>query len=266
MPDTLYLMIAAFLTTTVVMFVIWLVSERIKNAGIVDVAWGFGFVLVALIDFLLSTFNGWGNSTRSGLILLMVALWSLRLGFFLAYRFKRMWPDEDGRYKKYREDCGDKASQGLFLAFEMQALLLASLTLPFALAMTNSSETLSTFEIVGFTIWLIAFICEAISDHQLERFKSNKKSDGRTVCQVGFWNYSRHPNYFFEWLVWLSFFIFALGSPNGIYTIYCPMLMLLFLTKVTGVKATEEQAVRSKGQAYIDYQRTTSAFVPWFKR
>jgi len=80
------------------------------------------------------------------------------------------------------------------------------------------------------------------------------------------WDIEGHPNYFFEWLVWLAFFCFSLGSPGGIYTIYCPLLMLFFLTKVTGVKATEEQAVRSKGQAYMDYQRTTSAFVPWFKR
>jgi len=276
----IYLMIAAFLTTTVMMFVIWLVSERIGNAGIVDVAWGFGFAVVALVDTALAYMHGWGNFSRSALILIMVAFWSLRLGFFLAFRFKRMWPEEDGRYKKYRQDWGNRASLGLFLAFEMQAVLLASLTLPFALALTNANQQISGFEIAGFVIWLVAFVCETISDQQLEGFKSRRRESGHAnqvnqvnevnqvsqVCQVGFWNYSRHPNYFFEWLVWLAFFCFSLGSPGGIYTIYCPLLMLFFLTKVTGVKATEEQAVRSKGQAYIDYQRTTSAFVPWFKR
>ena len=281
MPEPhIYLMIAAFLTTTLMMFVIWLVSERIGNAGIVDVAWGFGFAVVALVDTALAYMHGWGNFSRSALILIMVAFWSLRLGFFLAFRFKRMWPEEDGRYKKYRQDWGDRASLGLFLAFEMQAVLLASLTLPFALALTNANQQISGFEIAGFVIWLVAFVCETISDQQLEGFKSRRRESGHAnhvkqvdqvnevsqVCQVGFWNYSRHPNYFFEWLVWLAFFCFSLGSPGGIYTIYCPLLMLFFLTKVTGVKATEEQAVRSKGQAYIDYQRTTSAFVPWFKR
>ena len=281
MPEPpIYLMIAAFLTTTVMMFVIWLVSERIGNAGIVDVAWGFGFAVVALVDTALAYMHGWGNFSRSALILIMVAFWSLRLGFFLAFRFKRMWPEEDGRYKKYRQDWGNRASLGLFLAFEMQAVLLASLTLPFALALTNANQQISGFEIAGFVIWLVAFVCETISDQQLEGFKSRRRESGHAnqvnqvnevnqvsqVCQVGFWNYSRHPNYFFEWLVWLAFFCFSLGSPGGIYTIYCPLLMLFFLTKVTGVKATEEQAVRSKGQAYIDYQRTTSAFVPWFKR
>ena len=266
-----YLMIAAFITTTVMMFVIWLVSERIGNAGIVDVAWGFGFAIVALVDAALAYSHGWGNLSRSALILIMVALWSLRLGLFLAFRFKRMWPEEDGRYKKYRQDWGNRASLGLFLAFEMQAVLLASLTLPFALALTNANQQISGFEIAGFVIWLVAFVCETISDQQLEGFKSRRLEADQAkqispVCQVGFWNYSRHPNYFFEWLVWLAFFCFSLGSPGGIYTIYCPLLMLFFLTKVTGVKATEEQAVRSKGQAYIDYQRTTSAFVPWFKR
>jgi steroid 5-alpha reductase family enzyme len=267
-------MIAAFLTTTLMMFVIWLVSERIGNAGIVDVAWGFGFAVVALVDTALAYVHGWGNFSRTAMILIMVAFWSLRLGFFLAFRFKRMWPEEDGRYKKYRQDWGSRASLGLFLAFEMQAVLLASLTLPFALALTNANQQISGFEIAGFIIWLVAFVCETISDQQLEGFKSRRRESGHAnqvnqvsqVCQVGFWNYSRHPNYFFEWLVWLAFFCFSLGSPGGIYTIYCPLLMLLFLTKVTGVKATEEQAVRSKGQAYIEYQRTTSAFVPWFKR
>ena len=281
MPEPhVYLMIAAFLTTTLMMVIIWLVSERIGNAGIVDVAWGFGFAVVALVDTTLAYMHGWGNFSRSALILIMVAFWSLRLGFFLAFRFKRMWPEEDGRYKKYRQDWGNRASLGLFLAFEMQAVLLASLTLPFALALTNANQQISGFEIAGFVIWLVAFVCETISDQQLEGFKSRRRESGHAnqvnqvnevnqvsqVCQVGFWNYSRHPNYFFEWLVWLAFFCFSLGSPGGIYTIYCPLLMLFFLTKVTGVKATEEQAVRSKGQAYIDYQRTTSAFVPWFKR
>lgn len=278
MPEPhIYLMIAAFLTTTLMMFVIWLVSERIGNAGIVDVAWGFGFAVVALVDTALAYVHGWGNFSRTAMILIMVAFWSLRLGFFLAFRFKRMWPEEDGRYKKYRQDWGNRASLGLFLAFEMQAVLLASLTLPFALALTNANQQISGFEIAGFVIWLVAFVCEAISDQQLEGFKSrrlesvhanqvNEVNQVSQVCQIGFWNYSRHPNYFFEWLVWLAFFCFSLGSPGGIYTIYCPLLMLLFLTKVTGVKATEEQAVRSKGQAYIEYQRTTSAFVPWFKR
>ena len=82
----------------------------------------------------------------------------------------------------------------------------------------------------------------------------------------GLWNYSRHPNYFFEWLIWVAWAVFALGSPFGWIAIGCPLLMLYFLFRLTGIPATEAQALRSKGEAYREYQRSTSAFIPWFKR
>ena len=83
---------------------------------------------------------------------------------------------------------------------------------------------------------------------------------------MGLWRYSRHPNYFFEWLVWVAYCVFAWPSPWGWATIYCPLLMLFFLFRVTGIPMTEEQALRSRGDDYRDYQRTTSAFVPWFPK
>jgi steroid 5-alpha reductase family enzyme len=86
------------------------------------------------------------------------------------------------------------------------------------------------------------------------------------ACRVGLWRYSRHPNYFFEWLIWIAFFVFALGSPYGWITVYCPLLMLYFLLRVTGIPATEEQALKSRGEAYRECQRTTSVFVPWFPK
>jgi len=224
----LTLMLVNFATMIILMFLVWLGSERLHNAGIVDVAW------------------------------------SLRLGTFLALRFKRMWPAEDGRYSAYRQAWGKNASLGLLLAFEMQAVLLASLTLPFALAMVHNSENFALFEIVAIVLFLIALSGESVADHELETFKKNPANHGK-VCQSGLWNYSRHPNYFFEWLVWVAFFIFSLAVPFGWCTFYCPLLMLWFLLKVTGVKATEEQALRSKGHAYAAYQRTTSPFIPWFK-
>jgi steroid 5-alpha reductase family enzyme len=99
----------------------------------------------------------------------------------------------------------------------------------------------------------------------MKRFKADPANKGK-VCEAGMWRYSRHPNYFFESLVWWAYFLFALGSPFGWTTVFCPLLMLWFLFRVTGIPLTEEQAVRSKGDAYREYQRTTSAFVPWFKK
>jgi steroid 5-alpha reductase family enzyme len=103
-----------------------------------------------------------------------------------------------------------------------------------------------------------------VADQQLKRFRQDPANKGK-VCQTGLWNYSRHPNYFFEWLVWVAFFLAAAATPLGWLTVYCPALMLYFLFRVTGIPATEEQSIRTKGEAYREYQRTTSVFVPWKK-
>ena len=120
-------------------------------------------------------------------------------------------------------------------------------------------------EITGLALAILSLGGEALADWQLKQFKADPANRGK-VCQAGLWRYSRHPNYFFESLIWWAFFLVALGSLHGWVTILCPLLMLYFLWKVTGIPLTEEHAVRSKGDAYREYQRTTSAFVPWFRK
>jgi len=120
-------------------------------------------------------------------------------------------------------------------------------------------------ELLGLILFCLALTGEAIADRQLAHFKS-APANRSNVCDVGLWHYSRHPNYFFEWLIWCAFFIYAMQSPAGIWTIVAPILMLLFLTKMSGIPLAEKQSLKSKGQKYIDYQQTTSPFVPWFKR
>ena len=148
--------------------------------------------------------------------------------------------------------------------FELQALLVVVFSTPFLFAAFNSTPALSNVEIVGLALAAIGVLGEATADLQMQAFKRDPASRGR-VCDVGLWGYSRHPNYFFESVVWWGFFIAALGSPYGWITVVCPLLMLYFLLRVTGIPLTEEYAVRSKGDAYREYQRTTSAFVPWFR-
>jgi steroid 5-alpha reductase family enzyme len=112
-------------------------------------------------------------------------------------------------------------------------------------------------------LWLLAMLGESVADAQLNLFRADPESKGKT-CRVGLWRYSRHPNYFCEWLVWVGYFVYALGSPGGWLAAYAPALMYFFLTSVTGIKATEEHAVRSRGEDYREYQRTTNAFFPWW--
>jgi steroid 5-alpha reductase family enzyme len=112
---------------------------------------------------------------------------------------------------------------------------------------------------------MIAVGGEALADFQLHRFKADPANRGKT-CRAGLWNYSRHPNYFFEWLVWCAYALYACASPGGWAGLACPLLMFYFLFRVTGIPLTEAQAVKTKGEDYLDYQRTTSVFVPWFHK
>jgi steroid 5-alpha reductase family enzyme len=162
-------------------------------------------------------------------------------------------------------EWGADAGRKMFWFFQLQGALLVALSSPFLLVCLNSRPDLSVWETAGLALWLVALAGESLADHQLKQFKAGKAGGGR-VCQAGLWRYSRHPNYFFEWLIWVAFFVFALASPWGGVTIYCPALMLFFLLKVTGIPMTEELAVKTKGEEYVAYQRTTSGFVPWFRK
>jgi steroid 5-alpha reductase family enzyme len=129
----------------------------------------------------------------------------------------------------------------------------------------NRAPGLAAIEITAIALWTVALIGEAIADAQLERFKAQPSNRGRT-CRIGLWRYSRHPNYFFEWLIWVAYALFALASPYGWIAIACPLVMLYLLFRVTGIPATEAQALRTRGEDYRQYQAATSAFVPWFPK
>ena len=131
--------------------------------------------------------------------------------------------------------------------------------------MLNPDQQFVVYDIVGAGLWLIGLAGESLADAQLRRFKARPESKGKT-CREGLWNYSRHPNYFFEWLIWIGYGILALGAPWGWLGMISPLAILYILTRLTGIPLTEEQAIRSRGDDYRDYQRTTSAFIPWFKK
>jgi steroid 5-alpha reductase family enzyme len=129
----------------------------------------------------------------------------------------------------------------------------------------NARAPLGAVEFVGAAIWLVGMAGEALADQQLKNFKKNPLNKGKT-CQKGLWKYSRHPNYFFEWLIWIAYATFAITSPWGFIGVLSPALLLYFLLGLTGIPATEAQALRSRGSEYREYQQRTSAFVPWFPK
>jgi steroid 5-alpha reductase family enzyme len=119
--------------------------------------------------------------------------------------------------------------------------------------------------VAGIALFIVALSGESAADAQLAAFKRDPANHGG-VCDAGLWRYSRHPNYFFEWLIWIAYALFALPAPHGWIALAMPVLMLHFLINVTGLKATEEQALRSKGERYRLYQARTSGFIPWLPK
>lgn len=242
------------------MFVLWLIHFPLRNAAVVDVGWAGGLAFLGAFD---ASFAG-GYEPRAALIGAMSAIWGLRLALYLLFT-RVIGQPEEGRYQQLRREWGGNIGLKFLLFFEFQALLCVALSAPFLLASANPKGELSPLEYAGAAVWLAAFAGETAADWQLHRFKSSPANRG-AVCRAGLWNYSRHPNYFFEWLIWVAYAIFALASPYGYLTLLAPALMLFFLLRLTGIPATEAQALRSKGEAYRDYQRTTSAFVPWIHK
>ncbi len=243
------------------MFFIWWLALRVNNLGIVDIAWSAAFAPVAIFCALATH----GDPARRWLICTMAALWSLRLGTHLYFRVTGHHPQEDVRYGQMRVQWGGSLKSKALIFFELQAALIVLLSTPFLVACLNPRPGISTLEWAGVGGWFVALVGESLADRQLKAFRSRPENHGK-VCQTGLWNYSRHPNYFFEWLVWVAFFLFAWDSPGGCWTVLCPALMLFFLLRVTGIPLTEELSLKSKGDAYREYQSTTSAFVPWFKK
>ena len=238
----------------------WLWQCRTRNAGWVDVGWALGLALMALLAASLGT----APLERRLLVGLMGGLHGLRLGFHLWHRVA-MEPHEDGRYQAIRAAWKTSLNAKFFLFFQGQALLDVFLGLPFLLAAWNPRPGLQPLEWAAAALWLGAWLGETIADGQLRRFKARPEARGRT-CREGLWRLSRHPNYFFEWLVWVAYLLLALAAPWGWTAALCPALMLYFLLRVTGIPYTEAQSLRSRPEDYARYQRETSPFIPWFPK
>jgi len=243
----------------VLFLLMWIIHLFLKNAAIVDIGWGLGFILLCVVYIL----NGRGFNVRNTICLGMVLLWGVRIILYLLKRFSAA-KEEDKRYKKIRQDFGKMAWLKFLYIFESQATLEIIIGTPLMVVSFNPNPGLSYMAISGIVIFIIALVGETVSDEQLHAFKSNVMNKGKT-CDVGLWRYSRHPNYFFEWLVWVGFFVYALDSPMGWVAVISPMIMFYLLMYVSGVPLAEAQSLQARGEEYRRYQQTTSMFVPWFK-
>jgi len=253
------LLLTALCAAAVAFFLVWLISTRVKNYGFLDVIWSYSVAFLAPFYAL----TGPGPPLRKWLFALVGMAWSLRLGTYILRRVLRHHPHEDVRYTSLRERWPGPFMFLLF--FEIQAIIAVTFGLPFLFASFNDAPQLHLLEIAGLALSALSLAGEATADLQMSRFKADPANKGK-VCESGLWTCSRHPNYFFEFLVWCGFFVAALPQPHGWISFVCPLMMFHFLYKVTGIPLTEKHSLASKGDAYRDYQRRVSAFIPWFPK
>lgn len=259
MSGTWTLLLAGLVVVSAVMVGTWLVARASANAGIVDVVWSACMGLLAVLYALL----GEGEAVRRLLLALVAVSWSARLTVYLYRRV--VGQEEDGRYQAMRAAMGERAQLGFFLFFQAQAVIAVLLSVPFAVVATTQAPIATGWLALAVLVWLVALGGESLADRQLDRFRRDPANRGRT-CRAGLWRWSRHPNYFFEWLHWFAYVALSAAGPWWWSLVFGPALMLALLYRLTGIPYTEMQALKSRGEDYRHYQRTTSAFFPWFPK
>lgn len=257
-------MITIFLTAGGVIFglmlILWIVSLILRNSSIVDIFWGFGFVIAAWVYFFLTPD---GFLTRKLLITGLATIWGLRLTIHI---LTRNWgKPEDFRYQKWRLEHGKVWwIRSLFQVFVLQGFLMWIISTPLIAAQySNLPAKLTALDYAGIILWIIGFFFETAGDLQLTNFRSNPANKGR-ILNTGVWRFTRHPNYFGDSAQWWAYYLFALAA-GGWWTIFSPIIMTLFLIKVSGV-ALLEKTLKDTKPGYREYVETTSAFIPWFPK
>jgi len=241
------------------MTILWLVSLQLKNSSIVDIFWGTGFVISNWVYFVLTP---QGFLLRKLLIGALVTIWGLRLSIHI---LRRNWgKPEDFRYQKWRNEAGSKwPLQSYLRVFLLQGLLMWIISAPLLAAQRAALPGHLTFlDGLGAFLWLVGFFFESMGDLQLTRFKANPANKGK-VLDSGVWRYTRHPNYFGDAAQWWGYYLIALGA-GGWWSIFSPIIMTIFLLRVSGVALLEKTLETRPG--YKEYIASTSAFIPWFPR
>jgi steroid 5-alpha reductase family enzyme len=248
-------MIASAIAIAILMASTWLVSVFAKNASIVDIVWGLGFVLVGWVSFGV----GDGDDTRGWVLAILVSVWGLRLAGYLARR--NIGHGEDYRYRAMRKHWGARFPVvSLVTVFLLQGVLMWVVSLPLQLGQIETSPGFGPIGTMGVLVWAVGLFFEAVGDAQLRRFKSDPANEGR-VMSSGLWRYTRHPNYFGDAVVWWGIALVAAEAGVGVFGLIGAALMTFLLVRVSGV-ALLEKSLRKRKPEYEEYVRATSSFVP----
>nr|WP_249130665.1 DUF1295 domain-containing protein [Bradyrhizobium diazoefficiens] len=243
-----------------IMSIAWLVWRASRNSGWVDTIWTFGLGLVGCVGALTAA----PLQLRGVLVAAMAAIWAIRLGSHIALRTQGI--TDDPRYAKLIRDWGANASSGMFWLLQKQAIVSIPLALSMWLAANAPGPAPVAQAAVAILIFVVAVAGEGLADEQLRRFRRDPANKGK-ICDIGLWSWSRHPNYFFEWLGWFAYPVLAidLGGQNlwGYLALAAPLCMYWLLVYVSGIPPLEEHMLAARGDAFRKYQMRTNVFFPW---
>ncbi len=223
-----------------------------------DIAWGIGFILVAIVTFVLQPVR----VIRPILVTALILVWGTRLAAHIAIR--KRGKGEDFRYAKWRKDWGKWLHVRSFIQiYILQGLFLLIIAYPVMLINHSKEAEIFFLDIAGLIIWFVGFFFEAVGDYQLTKSKKKEENKGKIITQ-GLWKYTRHPNYFGEVAMWWGIFLIALSVENGWTAIVSPLLITFLLLKVSGITMLEKKYVGNK--EFEEYAKSTSAFFPWLPK
>lgn len=254
MDSFLMIVIAVF----VYMSAAFAIAVLKEDNSLADIAWGGGFILVALVTF----FKGPGPAeARQVLATALVTIWGVRLAVHIFFRNRGK--GEDPRYAKWRREWGSSfLLRSYFQVFMLQGAIMIVVAAPVACINLLPTRGLTFLDGLGLAVWLVGFFFESVGDLQLLLFKKDPTNASR-VMKTGLWSFTRHPNYFGEATMWWGLFIVALSAPKGYLSIISPVLITFLLLRVSGIPMLEKKLVRSQ-PGYTDYMKHTSPFIPWF--
>lgn len=260
----LILVLAAGLS--LVMTLAWRVAVITGQSGWIDAIWTLATGAAGVMAALAPIDSATSHFPRQALVAAMAAAWSLRLGLHIVARTRR--GGDDPRYANLRKEWGATWRTRLLWFLQIQAAAAFLLALSIMAAARNPAPGLRLVDWLGVAILIIAVVGEGIADRQLADFTKNPVNKGK-VMQSGLWSLSRHPNYFFEWFGWLAYLMIAISFSGywwGFAALAGPLFMYWLLVHVSGIPPLEEHMLRTRGDAFRDYQRRVSAFIPWFTR
>lgn len=236
----------------------WLIYLWQRNPSIVDVGWATGLTIMGLMHSVSSDTSASGAMLTAALVL----LWGIRLGGYLFWTRIRLGR-RDPRYEQLHSVEAGSPSLRVLFHYLLQACFQAIVGIPLIFCVQTSVIS-SAWVITGLVLWFVGYVCSIVADAQLHRFRSDPANSGE-VCQAGLWNYSRHPNYFFEILLWTGFAFLGLPVKLGWLGLISPLMLVFTMARITG-PISEQQSLKSKPDGYRRYRETTSMIVPWFKK